>query len=317
MHNQVLAVDIGATKVALALVDESMNVSEKYEIRVENEKDLWSEIAEHSVDIVNRVNGNFLGVGIGSAGPLHLSTGSISPVNIPQWRKFGIVDCFRKTLDAEFVVLHGDALAFAQAEHRLGAGRGVQNLLGMVVSTGIGGGLILNNQVFNGDSGNASFIGHHTINFDGIPCACGRFGCVETYASGPRMAEIARTRGWKSDSPSFIALAEDARSGNATALEVIDEGTRALAVGIVNTLATLDIRTVVLGGGVTQAGDIFWSPLRNHVKNEARFTSFLENLDLRAAQLDRDAGVIGAALGVISEIEALDRVPHLNNQKGL
>ncbi len=317
MHNQVLAVDIGATKVALALIDESMNVSEKYEIRVENEKDLWSEIAEHSVDIVNRVNGNFLGVGIGSAGPLHLSTGSISPVNIPQWRKFGIVDCFRKTLDAEFVVLHGDALAFAQAEHRLGAGRGVQNLLGMVVSTGIGGGLILNNQVFNGDSGNASFIGHHTINFDGIPCACGRFGCVETYASGPRMAEIARTRGWKSDSPSFIALAEDARSGNATALEVIDEGTRALAVGIVNTLATLDIRTVVLGGGVTQAGDIFWSPLRNHVKNEARFTSFLENLDLRAAQLDRDAGVIGAALGVISEIEALDRVPHLNNQKGL
>lgn len=317
MHNQVLAVDIGATKVALALVDESMNVSEKYEIRVENEKDLWSEIAEHSVDIVNRVNGNFLGVGIGSAGPLHLSTGSISPVNIPQWRKFGIVDCFRKTLDAEFVVLHGDALAFAQAEHRLGAGRGVQNLLGMVVSTGIGGGLILNNQVFNGDSGNASFIGHHTINFDGIPCACGRFGCVETYASGPRMAEIARTRGWKSDSPSFIALAEDARSGNATALEVIDEGTRALAVGIVNTLATLDIRTVVLGGGVTQAGDIFWAPLRNHVKNEARFTSFLENLDLRAAQLDRDAGVIGAALGVISEIEALDRVPHLNNQKGL
>ena len=316
MGNQVLAVDIGATKVALALVDEAMGVSEKREIRVDNETDLWSEIARHSLEIVNKISGNFLGVGIGSAGPLHLSTGSISPVNIPQWRKFGIVDSFRKVLQTEYVVLHGDALVFTHAEHRLGAGQGVENLLGMVVSTGIGGGLILNNQVFNGDSGNASFIGHHTINFDGIPCACGRFGCVETYASGPRMAEIARTRGWKSDSPSFIALAEDARSGNATALEVIDEGTRALAVGIVNTLATLDIRTVVLGGGVTQAGDIFWAPLRNHVKNEARFTSFLENLDLRSAQLDRDAGVIGAALGVISEIESLDRVPNLNKQRG-
>ena len=316
MGNQVLAVDIGATKVALALVDEAMGVSEKREIRVDNETDLWSEIARHSLEIVNKISGNFLGVGIGSAGPLHLSTGSISPVNIPQWRKFGIVDSFRKVLQTEYVVLHGDALAFTHAEHRLGAGQGVENLLGMVVSTGIGGGLILNNQVFNGDSGNASFIGHHTINFDGIPCACGRFGCVETYASGPRMAEIARTRGWKSDSPSFIALAEDARSGNSTALEVIDEGTRALAVGIVNTLATLDIRTVVLGGGVTQAGDIFWNPLREHVKNEARFTSFLENLDLRSAQLDRDAGVIGAALGVISEIESLDRVPNLNKQRG-
>ena len=316
MGNQVLAVDIGATKVALALVDEAMGVSEKREIRVDNETDLWSEIARHSLEIVNKISGNFLGVGIGSAGPLHLSTGSISPVNIPQWRKFGIVDSFRKVLQTEYVVLHGDALAFTHAEHRLGAGQGVENLLGMVVSTGIGGGLILNNQVFNGDSGNASFIGHHTINFDGIPCACGRFGCVETYASGPRMAEIARTRGWKSDSPSFIALAEDARSGNSTALEVIDEGTRALAVGIVNTLATLDIRTVVLGGGVTQAGDIFWKPLREHVKNEACFTSFLENLDLRSAQLDRDAGVIGAALGVISEIESLDRVPNLNKQRG-
>ena len=316
MGNQVLAVDIGATKVALALVDEAMGVSEKREIRVDNETDLWSEIARHSLEIVNKISGNFLGVGIGSAGPLHLSTGSISPVNIPQWRKFGIVDSFRKVLQTEYVVLHGDALAFTHAEHRLGAGQGVENLLGMVVSTGIGGGLILNNTVFNGDSGNASFIGHHTINFDGIACACGRFGCVETYASGPRMAEIARTRGWKSDSPSFIALAEDARSGNSTALAVIDEGTRALAVGIVNTLATLDIRTVVLGGGVTQAGDIFWKPLREHVKNEACFTSFLENLDLRSAQLDRDAGVIGAALGVISEIESLDRVPNLNKQRG-
>ena len=316
MHNQVLALDIGATKVALALVDESMGVSEKREIRVDNEVGLWEEIAKHSLEIVNKINGNFLGVGIGSAGPLHLSTGSISPVNIPQWRKFEIVDSFHKILDTRFVVLHGDALAFTHAEHRLGAGRGVENLLGMVVSTGIGGGLILNNAVFNGDSGNASFIGHHTINFDGLACACGRYGCVETYASGPRMAEIASSRGWKSDSTSFIALAEDARAGNATALEVINEGTRALAVGIVNTLATLDIRTVVLGGGVTQAGDIFWKPLREHVKNEARFTSFLENLELRSAELYRDAGVIGAALGVISEIESLDRVPNLNKQRG-
>jgi glucokinase len=232
-------------------------------------------------------------------------------VNIPQWRNFGIVDSFRKILGIDAVVLHGDALAFTHAEHRLGAGRGVRNLLGMVVSTGIGGGLILNNSVFNGDSGNASFIGHHTINFDGIACACGRFGCVETYASGPRMAEIARSRGWKSDSNSFIELAEDARAGNATALEVIDEGTRALAVGIVNTLATLDICTVVIGGGVTQAGDIFWKPLREHVQNEARFTSFLENIDLRSAQLSRDAGVIGAALGVISQLESLERIPTL------
>jgi glucokinase len=316
MGNQVLAVDIGATKVALALVDETMRVSEKFEIPVSNEKNLWAEIAHHSLEIRQQVEDNFLGVGIGSAGPLHLSTGSISPVNIPQWRNFGIVSAFRETLGTDVVVLHGDALAFTHAEHRLGAGRGVQNLLGMVVSTGIGGGLILNNSIFSGDSGNASFIGHHTINFDGIACTCGRFGCVETYASGPRMAEIAKTRGWKSNSYSFIELADDARSGNAIALEVINEGTRALAVGIVNTLATLDIRTVVLGGGVTQAGDIFWNPLRRHVEKEAQFTSFLQSIDLRSAELSRDAGIIGAALGVISKLGPLDQIPTLSTQRG-
>ena len=173
-------------------------------------------------------------------------------------------------------------------------------MLGLVVSTGIGGGLILNDSLFTGETGNAYFMGHHTINFDGVECACGRLGCVETYASGPRMVAIASERGWKGD-PSFIALAESARQGNSTALQVIDEGARALAIGIVNSLGSLDIRTVVVGGGVSQAGDVYWNPLRHHIKNEARFTDFISNIDLRLAQLQRDAGIVGAALGVLDE----------------
>jgi glucokinase len=301
MSRQVLAVDIGATKIALAAVNEDFSISHKIEIFVHESENLWNAIKEVALQITKDTGEEILGVGIGSAGPLHLTTGSISPVNIKQWRSFPIVDSFKELLGLSTVVLHGDAMALAHAEHRLGAGRGVSHLLGMVVSTGIGGGLILNGRVFTGESGNASFIGHHTINFDGIECACGRRGCVESYASGPRMVEIAEGRGWKSDTRSFMELAADARSGNSVAMEVIDEGARALAIGITNALTTLDIRTVVLGGGVAQAGEVYWKPLREHVVNEARFTDFLADIQVKPAELERDSGLIGAALGVFDE----------------
>lgn len=300
MDKVALAVDIGATKVALALVGRDYSVRNKQELIIGNSttESLWGSISNCASQMISGLNGNLLGVGIGSAGPLHLESGAISPVNIPIWRKYPIVQRFRELSGSHNVVLHGDAMALAHAEHVLGAGRGCENMLGMVVSTGVGGGLIIENKVFTGDTGNASFIGHQTINFDGELCACGRNGCVEVYATGPRMVAIAKSRGWNNGG-SFIDLAADARKGDKIALQVIDEGTRALAIGIINTLGNLDIKTVVIGGGVSQAGEIYWEPLRRHVKNESRYSGFLNEIVLRPAELSRDAGLIGAALGVL------------------
>lgn len=300
MGKVALAVDIGATKVALALVDRDFALHQKQELIIgsSTSESLWTSIAETVKQVTAGLNGNLLGVGIGSAGPLHLDTGAISPVNIPIWRKYPIVNKFQDLLGIENVVLHGDAMALAHAEHVLGAGRGSENMLGMVVSTGVGGGLIIENKVFTGDTGNASFIGHQTINFDGELCVCGRRGCVEVYASGPRMVAIAQSRGWIGGT-TFVDLAADARNGNVIALEVVDEGARALALGIINTLGNLDITTVVVGGGVTQAGEIYMEPLRKHVKNESKYSGFLSDIVLRQAELSRDAGIIGAALGVL------------------
>ena len=152
-----------------------------------------------------------------------------------------------------------------------------------------------------GETGNVSYIGHHTINFDGIECACGRRGCVETYASGPRMVAIAQERGW-SDGATFIDLAESARQGNTQALQAIDEGAQALAIGIVNTIGSLDIRTVVIGGGVVQSGPIYWDCLVEHCAIQVRTTGFIEKVDLRQAELKRNAGIIGAALGILDTV---------------
>ena len=99
--------------------------------------------------------GALKGIGVASAGPLDVVKGTLSPVNIPVWRDFPIIDCFKEISKGTPVVLHGDAMALAHAEQKLGAGQGLKNMLGMVVSTGVGGGLILNDQVFTGESGNA------------------------------------------------------------------------------------------------------------------------------------------------------------------
>ena len=299
MSKFALAVDIGATKAALGIVTDQFQIVEKVEVPTGANTEIWQEIEGASRSLLSKADGQCLGVGIGSAGPLHLDEGQISPVNIPTWRKFPIVKKFSSLVGTENVVLHGDAMALAHAEYRLGAGQDTDNMFGMVVSTGIGGGLILGGKLFTGVTGNASYFGHHSIAFEGKQCVCGRIGCVETYASGPKMVEYAQELGWKSDTSDFKSLAADARLGNEFAIASIDRGSRALANAIVNVLDILDINTVVIGGGVSEAGEIYWNPLRKHVKNEDKLAGFLDEIDLRPAKLDRDAGLLGAALGVL------------------
>ena len=295
-----LAVDVGATKIAIALVDDEFQVHNRIDVpsSATNESELWKRVAFATTQILEISNATLVGVGIGSAGPIFPNSGTISPVNIPVWRDFPIVKYFREISHTDLVSLHGDAMALTHAEHKVGAGIGSRNMLGVVVSTGIGGGLILNNQLFEGDTGNTSYIGHSSINFQGLQCACGRHGCVEAYASGPSMVSIAKNEGWSGSSQSFIDVAAAARSGDSAAIKAIEIGTKALAVGLVNFVGGIDISHIVIGGGVAQSGDIYWEPLLRHIDAESKFIGFLTDLKVSPAKLRADAGLIGAALGV-------------------
>lgn len=296
-----LGVDVGATKIALALVDERYGVTNRIDVpsSATDGFELWARVANATEEILAQTSAELIGVGIGSAGPIYPTAGTISPVNIPVWRDFPIVNCFRETAHVDRVTLHGDAMALAHAEHKAGSGVGAENMLGIVVSTGVGGGLILNNKLFEGDTGNTSYIGHSSINFQGIQCACGRLGCVEAYASGPNMVLHAKKLGWAVDSNSFVDVAESARNGDRFAIEAIEIGAKALAVGMVNFVGSLDISNIVIGGGVAQAGEVYWNPLMKHIRKEAEFAGFLRELKVSAAKLSTDAGLIGAALGVL------------------
>jgi glucokinase len=113
------------------------------------------------------------------------------------------------------------------------------------------------------------------------------------------MVAIAIENGWKSTGETFIDLAQSARNGDAIAIDAISQGTHALARGIVNMVGSLDINHVVIGGGVVQSGDIFWKPLEAHMKNESKAIEFLKDVQLHKAELERDAGVLGAALAIL------------------
>lgn len=294
-----LAVDIGGTKATVASIDSEFKIIHRREIATGSATQLDVALVEASNEVIAATSGELIGVGIGSAGPLNLTAGTISPVNIPSWRGFEIVDLFKRLTSNDNVVLHGDGMAVADAEHQLGAGRGSRNMLGMVVSTGVGGGLILNGNLVSGESGNVSFFGHHSINHTGIRCTCGRTGCVEAYASGPSMVRRAEELGWSAPTSDFIALAQSARDGDSIAIRVIDEGAHALAVSIINVGVINDLDLVVVGGGVSQAGDIYWQPLLKHITAEASHISFLAELKIKKAELLRDSGLLGAALGVL------------------
>ena len=285
-----LALDIGATKIAVAVLDKDQNIQERLQLPSNMPSNIWQElepiITAFEVDQI----------GIASAGPINLVKGSISPVNIPQWRDFPIVRLVKEIFPDKPVGLLGDGTAVALAENKLGAGTGVSNMLGVVVSTGIGGGLVLDGKAFHGETGNAALFGHHAIGFNsGTKCDCGRIGCLETFARGPKMVEYAINQGW-TDGADFIALAQSARNGNPIALDAIDKGSLALAVGIANVLNILDIHTVVIGGGVSFAGPIYWEPFLKHFEDERSHAGYLNEVSVYPAKLQADAGLIGASL---------------------
>jgi glucokinase len=120
------------------------------------------------------------------------------------------------------------------------------------------------------------------------------------------MVALAKELGWQGTSDSFIDVAAAARTGDTASLQAIETGSKALAVGLVNFVGSLDIGHVVIGGGVAQAGDIYWQPLLRHIATEASHISFLSDLHIKKAELLRDSGLLGAALGVLSpEVEAI------------
>ena len=293
-----LALDIGGTKIAAGLVDEDGQLLHQNRQPTPHSGDpdeVWAAAERALADALAAADGTVSGVGISSAGPIHVPEGTISPVNITAWRGFPVVERTATAVPGVPVQLAGDGLCMALGEHWRGAGQGAAFMLGMVISTGIGGVLILGGAPYLGRTGNAGHVGHVVVETDGEPCPCGGRGCVENIASGPHLVAWARRHGW-AGRPVDTAreLAEAAARGEDVAVRAFRRGARAVAAMIASVAATCDLDLVVIGGGVANSGPVLFDPLREALR-EYLGLDFVTGLRVAPAELGGEAGLIGAA----------------------
>ncbi|MGR6914546.1 ROK family protein [[Actinomadura] parvosata] len=233
----ILAVDVGGTKMAAGLVAHDGTVTATRRVATPQGADaetLWQTLA----DLIAPLAPAAEGVGVGCGGPLTWPEGTVSPLNIPGWRGFPLRARLAALLPGLPVRLHNDAVCLAVAEHWRGAGRGSTDMLGMVVSTGVGGGLILDGRLHHGRTGNAGHIGHVVVEPAGGPrCGCGGHGCLEAIARGPALVTWALSHGWTPGTAS-------AASPNATPRDGTDHETA---------LGSAVLRDSAAGGGAEPA----------------------------------------------------------------
>lgn len=302
----VLALDIGGTKLAAAVVDPGGRILSSVRVPTPNGHQADGEhLWRHVVGLLGQTGLDamgakaFSGVGVGCGGPMAWPQGVVSPLNIPAWRDFPLRDRLRELFPKIPVRIHNDAVCVAVGEHWRGAGRGTHNVLGMVVSTGVGGGLVLGDRLVDGASGNAGHIGHVIVEPEGPACSCGGVGCVEAIASGPALVDWAIERGWHPGAdPTARGLAADASRGHQVAINAMNRAGRALGLAIASATHLLDLEVVAVGGGLSQAGPMLFDPLQETFRRHARM-AYARDLRVVPAALGQDAGLIGAAALVL------------------
>jgi glucokinase len=303
-----IGIDIGGTKVAGALVDENGSIIR--EARVATPVSDPVALVDAVVGLVTdlRAGEKVLGVGVAMAGFIdHQQANVIYGTNFG-WKNFPLKSEIEAKLDIP-VIIENDANAAGWAEYRFGAGRGHQHMVMLTLGTGVGGAIIVDGKMLRGGFGVAGELGHMRVVPDGIPCGCGQRGCIESYASGTallrnaielvdsgnpagsRLAEIKAQAGQLTGPEVYQALVE----GDPGAVQLLRDLASWLGQAIASLSAILDPEVVVIGGGVSQAGDLLLEPVRESFRKYAPAGGFRPELSIVTAEFVNDAGVVGAA----------------------
>jgi glucokinase len=298
----VLAVDVGGTKLAASLVDAEGRLGPVARASTPqgdqaDAEAVWRELAALVEPYAARPD--LAGVGVGCGGPMIWPDGVVSPLNIPAWQGFPLLDRVRRIFPEAPVRIHNDAVCVAVGEHWRGAGRGADNVLGMVVSTGVGGGLILGGRLVDGASGNAGHVGHVVVDPDGPACTCGGYGCLEAIARGAALVSWAAEHGWPADGRDARDLVADAGRGHSVARATIDRAGRALGVALASATHLCDVEVVAVGGGISQAGPLLFEPMEAALRRHAAM-DFARGVRVVPAALGQVAGLVGAAALVLA-----------------
>ena len=310
-----VGIDIGGTNLVVGLVPEAGGEPQGLRVRAtlpERGADaVVSDLARMTRESVREVLGTgsrdaILGVGVGSPGPVDRASGTVVESPNLGWRNYPLKERIQELLDWP-VVLDNDANCAAFGEWWIGAGQGTRSMVGVIIGTGIGGGIILEGKLVHGASDAAGELGHTTVAMTGRRCACGNYGCLEAYASGPNIAARAR-EGVEAGIPSLLTelvdgdlslitaetVYEAVVAGDRYASEVMTETARILGAGIASTINVINPEAVVIMGGVTRAGPVLFDPLRTEIRRRA-FKVSADACRILPASLPETAGVVGAA----------------------
>jgi len=300
----VLAVDIGGTKFAAGVAEPGGRLitwSQTPTPRDLDSEQLWRTLDTLMTRVLASAGiaapADLAGVGCGCGGPMEWPAGLVSPLNIPAWRAFPLRGRLAERFGGIPVRVHNDAICMVAAEHWRGAGRGRSNVLGIVVSTGVGGGLLLDGRLIAGASGNAGHIGHVVVDpEDGPLCVCGGRGCLEAIARGPALVTWAQGEGWRPGQGDATAkdLADDGVQGHPVGRAAMRRAGRALGIAIASATHLCDLEVVSVGGGLSQAGAMLFDPLEEALRAHARLY-FARQVRVVAAALGQSAGLVGAA----------------------
>lgn len=302
----VLALDIGGTKLATAVVTSDGRTHGFLTEPTRKERGP-EEVIAHLFDLGHRSLasaglGEVAAVGISCGGPLDAARGVLTgPLHLPGWIDIPIVELTRTAFGVP-AILENDATAAVLGEHRYGAARGADIALYLTISTGVGGGAIIDGRLHRGAAGNGGEFGHLTVRPGGRLCQCGRRGCLEAYASGTNIAERAHELLSVDDRPSVLRhespvraehVSRAAAAGDALAREVWDETTAVLSQAVTDLVNVLEPHVVVLGGGVTRSGALLLDPVRDAVRTGALPPAAAARVTL--AGLGDEVCVVGAA----------------------
>ena len=307
--------DLGGTNLRAAIVDVETGAvlrqksiptlaREGHDAVMKRMADLFLELIQSAGMAGDEVGG----IGIGVPGVLDLDKGEVLFLpNLPgTWPHVPLVDTITKFTGLPAALLN-DVRAITYGEWRFGAGRGVDTVAVFAIGTGIGGGLILNGQLHLGIGGTAGELGHMSIDFNGPRCGCGNYGCVETYASGPAIAalgmkavsqglttRIADLSQYDLNRITTVLIARAAHEGDKIARDIYERAGFALGVAAANICVAIGPRRIILGGGVSQAGDLLLDPMRRTMRDRVSVMP-IEEVEVVQSQLGDNAGVIGVA----------------------
>ena len=313
----VVGIDLGGTKIAGALVDLEGNVIRKSSLPTnawEGEKEVSNRILKVVDELLNNEGQEISvgteeikAIGIGSPGPLDVRRGMIlNSANLP-FQNFNVVALVEERYKIK-TYLDNDANVAAIGENVFGAGIGTENMIYITISTGIGGGAIINGKIYRGSTCNALEIGHITVMADGPKCNCGNHGCAEALASGTGIGKLANKKletGVESSLNQYEKVTSkevfiEAAKGDKIAEEILENSLNYFGICVANAITIFDPEMIVIGGGVSKGGKIVFDTV-NKVVKERCFPVMVENCKIVPAALGEDAGAVGAAALAIME----------------